>query len=387
MSEDSHLTAYQQALSQQATYTVRVVHSFLPLQREAAYEQQSFFSATNSTSNFATIIAICESVGIKYPALPPATQTSLSDSNSGIVSGADVNASPSVVALIVSVGTSSTQTFTAQGVVAAQYIGALAFEADPCNASAAFSLLLAEASTLHTGCGSDRRNFFPVILTNSISFWVQSTVLLNGFSGDVYSLLDQSALIKAKEAGGDEGKVLKLEQELLRRRNALAALISVASSEQTNPLHIPCILRAKASGDNFKYGWGEVMAELEVSSPSSVYIVDFGGGGPDIRFYPGDGTSVAVASDRSLRTGQEAFVDEMKRGGDVRHSKVFRGIESFIKRRVLSHYLSLDLTEEGGGSLDGDREVNIFCKVIQTGKARQQHFLGHYDPDFNVHKF
>ena len=73
-----------------------------------------------------------------------------------------------------------------------------------------------------------------------------------------------------------------------------------------------------------------------------VYVVDFGGGGPDIHFYRspaalGEGYGLLpVDQDRSLRLNQPTFVHEMIHCRYIT-SESFRSIVCFLREKITAH--------------------------------------------------
>ena len=99
--------------------------------------------------------------------------------------------------------------------------------------------------------------------------------------------------------------------------------------------------------------------------PQGVYVVDFGGGGPDLHFFkPSEGLS-SIDKDRSLRLGQPLFVGEMLRG-EYGSSEAFKGVVSFLREKIGAHAAAHGVSP-------------VVCKVYQTGMARQQHYMGGID--------
>ena len=118
----------------------------------------------------------------------------------------------------------------------------------------------------------------------------------------------------------------------------------------------------------FENDWMDVKKEeLGREHPQGLYMVDLGGGGPDLFYYDSaKGELSNFAKDRFLRTVQDEFIADM-----IQHrfeeSMSFNKLIKFLKTEVTVHALKNDISP-------------IICKIYQTGKARQQHHLGHVEP-------
>ena len=72
-----------------------------------------------------------------------------------------------------------------------------------------------------------------------------------------------------------------------------------------------------------------------------------------------------------MRNRQEEFVKSLIAGEFV-DSEAFISLLSFLKDQISTHATKLN------------RSAIVDCVINQTGKARQQHFLGHMEPSVEI---
>jgi len=99
----------------------------------------------------------------------------------------------------------------------------------------------------------------------------------------------------------------------------------------------PCIVQSREK-PKLKEDWQGVQCNtVGEQHPQGVYIVDFGGGGPNSPFEPGSGGGLSsVDKGRSLRKRQPAFVNEMMRG-EFATSDAFRSLVKFLRENITAH--------------------------------------------------
>lgn len=400
--EDIHLNEYGKVLSSDIIIRVQIEHQFLPLEEEARLEQNSFF-VKNRIHNQQVLSNLCSILDI----------------------------SPSICdiekVVIVSVGTSSTQVFCNEGVVCARYIGHGSLIESPELAAELFTYIFDEIRKqgLTTEC---------LILSNAIGYITNKHLLLNNSQESLESFSNQSNLIEAQERG-NETEIKKEEYEFQQQGKLLAVFANAAASPLINPTNVCIVLQSRQS-PKFKYGWLESRAlqllNNQIASCNGIYVVDFGGGGPVLSYCSRQKSTLdPISKDRSFRKAQQEFISAMSHR-NLEESPLFTHLVKFLKKNILLHFLNTesenDLVESVAGVavgedvdgvssignmkrssinsvVDGDsvepvslsnndtgsalvtttaintsNETVLICYVLQTGKARQQHFLGHYRP-------
>ena len=174
--------------------------------------------------------------------------------------------------------------------------------------------------------------------------------------------VNDEKLQKARAQGdskalADEEAVVSAGVEVLRELARVCAELD---------LRKPCIVQSREK-PKLKGDWMDVQCgRFGEQYPQGVYVVDFGGGGPDLNFFKkGEGLS-SIGKDRSLRLGQPVFVGEMLRR-EYASSEAFQGTVSFLRDKISAHAAAHGVSR-------------VVCKVYQTGMARQQHYLGNIEP-------
>lgn len=328
---------------------IQVVHQFLHLRDEAAMEHVALFSHEQN-------ITIIESLLAKLGASSSGTGTT-------DVAGADGSVkkeqSDGDLAIVASVGTSTTQVYSKRGVLGAFLTGSTAMEADPRIAGEVLRQISAAASQAHVDA--------PIVLVNSIGYLVKRSLRVDGSSEEeIREAVHDEGVVKAQESG--DAALLAKEQAEVEKR--VAVLMELSATCASLGLSRGCIVQSREkprlTGD-----WMEVlMGRLLAANPQGYYIVDFGGGGPDLHFCSSAGELSKVGADRSLRTCQPLFVSQIvERRYD--ESESFTRIVAFLREKISAH------AAEHGVS-------PVVCKVFQTGMARQQHFMGNIIPSSSI---
>jgi hypothetical protein len=405
---DTNLAAYAESLNQPIGLTINMKHEFLRIEEEAEWEQQSFFGL-NRRHNEAVV------------------QTLVSD----VCAGTTVASISVEDLLVVSVGTSSTQIFSSTGVVGAVYIGYSGLTQDP----ELIHELLAYIST-HS---NQYESYKAVVFTNAISYISNKHLLLNDtdaeHSAAIHCKLSQEAMISSVDS---EMNLVDNEHEPSSEQRSQALIVEqlirgVATTRVSLSQKL-FILQSRAIS-KFKYGWLELKAQRLMQAysenrddqqpndvaPSSsskkncegIYVVDFGGGGPVLSYLGRNSSRLSVVTkDRIFRTLQDEFVAQMMQANTFLCSPFYIQLTEFLKRNIWTHVWAqtplqlpglgnsmssaesdhrdrISSVEEihiGNGSANAGNAGLIFeketpseikCFIIQTGKARQQHFLGH----------
>ena len=138
----------------------------------------------------------------------------------------------------------------------------------------------------------------PIVLTGEIGGWVTQNIDLNKLQSKIIDINEQqvNAELKPFVTGGDETYVIALRKLL---------------KDVVDPLKAQCFLKKeiKLKGD-----WVDILGDEvknlypSVADARGVYVVDLGGGGPDIRFYNPNGGVVKVGTARMLLNVQREFV-------------------------------------------------------------------------------
>ena len=330
---DDRLEGYRQQLAEQVAANssgIQLEHEFLHQRDEAAMEQVALFGDEGNIKILTSLL-----------------------SKAGYSGSAEETAAH--LAVVASVGTSSTQVYSKGSAVGAFLTGSTAMQERPGLAGEVLNRIVSAMK--------QKRIDAPIVLVNAIGFMVKSSVNVVGAADDVLlAAVDDTKLLKAREEG--DSKTASKEEAVVA--GALAVLRELARVANELGLTKPCIVQSREK-PKLKGDWLEVQcARFGDRYPQGVYVVDFGGGGPDLHFFKrGEGLS-SIDKDRSLRLGQPLFVGEMVRR-EYESSEAFKGTVSFLREKIGAHAAARGVSP-------------VLCKVYQTGMARQQHYLGSIEP-------
>lgn len=334
------------------TTKINIEHCFLPIQEEAELERRAFFEHEH---NIDLLNDTLDSFSV--------------DPNEGV--------------LIASVGSSTTQFFVLNStIMGSMYVGSSALLEDS-------SLVQSFLENLFNVMRNDGHSHPVVVLINSIGHLVNSVVDLTlECNSSLETFLERSALQNAVSVGIQQD--IKMEQSKIDAASKILNLMMTQSQEANIP-----VIVLPHKGVHIDNRW-LVPKSMEIgeeeSCPNNLYLIDFGGGGVDIYFFsphlpieinsstaPSEMGEISqskrlvrIGKDRSLRVKQTQFVNDLM-AGKFASSKLFTKVIAFIRKTVTIHALSYDV--------EGPQFV---CKIFQTGKARQQHFLGHFNATCDV---
>lgn len=344
---DFNLDGYRERLSSSLhDNKIKLLHNFLNVRDETIWEAVSLFGQKVNVDNIADIL---QRFGHKCE-------------------------EGDELAIVASVGTSSTQAYSRNTLIGNIQSGTTAMRNDPTLAGLTLRQLLTE---------SKRKGInVPLVLTNSIGYFVKQSVNIATVAEN--HLADYASEPKEVSDARKKGDAVIIETAIQNNRDemsntlqVLKELRKVAHEECTS---VPCIIWSKAGEAPRKLdnGWVDTRCNQLVNEyPHGVYVVDFGGGGPDLQFYkPGQGCA-SVKKSRFMLNKQESFVTEMiKKRYD---NEIFLQIVAFLSEEISKHAHERDCT----------RDENDFpvCLVYQTGMARQQAYLGHTNPVAEITSF
>ena len=232
------------------------------------------------------------------------------------------------LAVVASVGTSSTQVYSRSSVVGAFLTGSTAMQERPSLAGEVLSQVVSAMREK----GMDA----PIVLVNSIGFLVKASVNVVGVTEETLLGAVNDVKLQKARGEGDAKAVLKEEGVV---SGAVAVLRELSRVAQELGLRKPCIVQSREK-PKLKGDWMDVQcARFGDRYPEGVYVVDFGGGGPDLHFFKRGEGLTSIDKDRSLRLGQPLFVSEMVRG-EYGSSEAFSARCRFCGRRsVLTRLL------------------------------------------------
>ena len=331
--EDPFLSHYSLRMQEEIcddVYTIQFKHQFLPLEEEARMEHVSLFF-DHELSN------------------EQAIQMLLSSSSHSIN---DV--------VIASCGTSTTQVYSKKfGVLCTFYIGTDTMALDPERANT-----LTESILLRMIEEKEKDDTFPstLIFINSISFLTTENL--------VFPLLCENEEM-AKTIIRENVNVFNLNAETILFNIHSKALSFAAATEII-------IMAKKPKMKKIQNDWLEVKVQeiLREEEEKSFFIVDYGGGGPELFFHTGRGGVLQKAeihdtivggvvkknSLRILRGKQQEFVQEMK---------MMKYEESMIFQEIRRWLLDMSLSF----LCENEVKSGKYCVFIfQTGFAREISF-------------
>lgn len=259
--------------------------------------------------------------------------------------------------IVASVGSSSTQIYTRRGPFGAFLMGTDKIVQEPSLAGDLVRAIILTAREKNLG-------HLPIVFVNSIGFSVEkSTNLTANLAAGVRG--------NAVVAKGTEAQPNKDRRQWTRALNLMCD--ELVELEFT----LPCIIQDR-SRPKLKQDWLLMMCKMFYDEyglkcarqhkpmPSGIYVADFGGGGPDLQFFKGDTNELKeVRKDRSLRGGQEDFVQEMRQG-KFKESTPYQSIAEFFQSAIKEH-----------SEVNGVSPVVVYIR--QTGMARQQHVVHNTD--------
>ena len=337
---DCLLESYGTALAKNLGPKIELEHQFLSQQDEAEMERLAFFRRVENISIVQTLLSSFEYEG-------------------------SVEEKESELAIVASIGTSSTQVYSKSGVIGAFLVGSTALRENP--------ILAGELLRQIVQASESKGVRAPIVLANSVGYFVKSSINLNAATDEVLNaVLEDETLTKA-ESDGDFAAPAAVAKQSVAAQECLGVLKELAEESRRLGLTKPCIVQCREK-PKLKGDWLEVVStRLGDQYPQGVYVVDFGGGGPDLHFFKRDEGLVAVDKDRSFRWGQREFVSEMM-ARRYAASAAFQKTVSFLRDRICAH------AELHGVS-------PIVCKVFQTGMMRQQHYFGNIEPSSRMMTF
>lgn len=316
---DETLSDYRAELISRVQSKANVIlkHEFLSTRNETLWEAQVFF---REPQNVDTIKLLLNRFNWN-PVTDPVSEV--------IIDG---------LAIVASIGTSSTQVYSQNKLIGTFQTGTTAMKADPKLAGKALKQIIT--------VGRRKGIFAPIVLINSISHFVTDSVNLNNL---------ESVLNVITEDPSEDRAVLT---------NILIELCNVVYFDLK--VNAPCILRSK-SGETtrLKDGWLDIKcAEFVKQYPRGVYLADFGGGGPDLKYFDGS-KCLNVKTSRFLKDKQESFVKDMisKKYDNV----LFQELVTFFADNIVDHATKNGILPQDDG--------NYVCHVYQTGMCRQQHYF------------
>lgn len=268
------------------------------------------------------------------------------------------------LAIVASIGTSSTQVYSRYTLIGNLQTGTLAMEADPKLAGVALQQIVKEARR--------KEVFAPIVLINSINWFFEKTVNLN----------DKEDPSSWREALGPfKGEDLKGKNEHEARSRMLVEMNSaVRKLNLSRPVLLLCKKDNKISNEWIEFKSKELSKHVDSASEEGFYIVDFGGGGPDIKFFDKASFSLEKVETKRimLHRQQEFIADMIMRNYE---SELFKKIVKALKQGILVH------AKTNTKKITRNKYGQILCRIFQTGLTRQQHYLGHFDPISEIMNF
>lgn len=232
--------------------------------------------------------------------------------------------------IIISMGTSSTQLWTMRECLPGVLIGSTILKTNPEMIDQIFRYL------------NTRFPELPIIMTNSISYFVKNTIDLQKSSID---------------------EILSSINTDQTQNKFFTHLFTIIDSH----FHKKIIIVSKNKIDKvrykFEYGWilSHVEKQLEIKNLvfRNIYAVDLGGGGPDIIFFPNKFNQEKVGSHRFILDKQPEYVNLLLSKKFC--NKYVYQMVTYISEMIKAHALKNEIRDPR-------------AMIFMTGIAREQHF-------------
>jgi hypothetical protein len=299
---DLNIREYTRHFSERSIYSddvvdLQVQHEFLNLSEEAALEQKSLFSDHANTLAIQTLMKLYDDQ--------------------------DRTLASSVV--VASIGTSSTQVYTANRVVAAYFIGSAALADEPERGP----LLLRSLFGVLERCSLIAS---PLIICDSFGYFVSETVLLQketsetllskvsqdnldaakGVSSDRPAAAGDSATATAGATGSGSAADKSTRERHARQCQLLHSMWEFVNQYANAP---PVFIQAATARPKIRKSWLHMKARQLANdakrsrgpkadsfcftgpaAPEGIYLVDFGGGGARLFYYQFPGAAASASA-------------------------------------------------------------------------------------------
>lgn len=317
---DQNLEAYHQILSRPITVEVQMEHTFMSLKEECQLEQTALFSRSE---NISTLNLLLTHFGLGFD-----------DQN----------------AVIVSVDLCSTQVFHRGGVLGAFYIGSQELHDNP-------KIVLQMIRKILSAMSSQGLSL-PIVFCNTIGIYVnQSVHLTRETSESLEKMIRTDSLDEAMKTS-DSTLIAKREKAFASTWLLLTLMMQEASTSEVQ------IILKSSKKPKLDHEWISYKArDLCNGLSQGLYVVDFRAD-CIIMYYCNNTTGGLIVICKEVLTLEDEknlLLDMLK--NDFLNCVVFSRIVNLIKKQILIHAMTNNVKP-------------IVCKLIQTGRLRQQYYTG-----------